>query len=104
HREVFMRPSRTSALALTCLLGASVARAQETPPSDEAKKKPATKEATQPAPPDDPSKPLGFREDVVVTAQKRTEAIAEIPASVTVVSGQLLEQQRVDDFKELVPL
>ena len=53
---------------------------------------------------EDPSKPLAFREEVVVTAQKRTEAIEDIPASVTVVGGQLLEQQRADDFQDLVPL
>jgi outer membrane receptor protein involved in Fe transport len=101
-----MRPSRTSVLVLTGLLATSVARAQEPPASDEAKKKPAAeaKAATQPADTDDPSKAMAFREDVVVTAQKRTEAVAEIPASVTVVSGQLLEQQRADDFKDLLPL
>jgi len=87
-----MRPWRTNLLALAGLLAASVAGAQEATPSP------------SPAPADDASKPVGFREEVVVTAQKRTEAIAEIPASVTVVPGQLLEQQRVDDFKDLLPL
>ena len=87
-----MRPWRTNLLALAGLLAASVAGAQEATPSP------------SPAPSDDPSKPVGFREEVVVTAQKRTEAIADIPASVTVVPGQLLEQQRVDDFKDLLPL
>ena len=87
-----MRPSRTILLALAGLFAAGVAGAQPAPP-------PAS-----PAPSDDPSKPVGFREEVVVTAQKRTEAISEIPASVTVVPAQLLEQQRVDDFKDLLPL
>jgi len=87
-----MRPWRTNLLALAGLLAASVAGAQEATPSP------------SPAPADDASKPVGFREEVVVTAQKRTEAIAEIPASVTVVPEQLLEQQRVDDFKDLLPL
>ena len=41
---------------------------------------------------------------MVVTAQKRTEAVQEVPASVTVVGGQLMEQQRADDFQDLVPL
>jgi outer membrane receptor protein involved in Fe transport len=69
---------------------------EQTPPS--AEKKDATPSA------DDKSKPLAFREEVVVTAQKRKEAIADIPASVTVVTGQLLEQQRADSFRDLVPL
>jgi len=87
-----MRPWRTNLLALAGLLAASVAGAQEATPSP------------SPAPADDASKPVGFREEVVVTAQKRTEAIAEIPASVTVVPEQLLEHQHVDDFKDLLPL
>jgi len=87
-----MRPWRTNLLALAGLLAASVAGAQEATPSP------------SPGPSADPSKPVGFREEITVTAQKRTEAIADIPASVTVVSGQLLEQQRVDDFKDLLPL
>ena len=87
-----MRPWRTNLLALAGLLAASVAGAQEATPSP------------SPGPSADPSKPVGFREEITVTAQKRTEAIADIPASVTVVPGQLLEQQRVDDFKDLLPL
>ena len=100
-----MRASTTSVLALCGLLAAG-AWAQETPKPDDAKKA-ASAQSQQPAQPaaaDDPSKPPGFREELVVTAQKRSEAIADIPASVTVVGGQLLEQQRVDDFQDLVPL
>ncbi|MFI4942170.1 MAG: TonB-dependent receptor [Burkholderiales bacterium] len=102
-----MRASTTSVLALSGLLAASLAWAQETARPDEAKKTPASpqaKDAAQPAAADDASKPPSFREDLVVTAQKRTESIADIPASVTVVSGQLMEQQRADDFQDLVPL
>ena len=93
-----MRPSRAYVLVLAGLLAATLARAQETPPSDQTKKPPS------PAPADDTSKPLAFREEVEVTAQKRTEAIAEIPASVTVVGGPQLEQRRADNFQDLVPL
>jgi iron complex outermembrane receptor protein len=80
---------------------------KKTPQSEEAKKTPQSEEAkkgTQPAAPNEASKPLNFREQVVVTAQKRKEAIADIPASVTVVTGQVLEQQRATDFQDLVPL
>jgi iron complex outermembrane receptor protein len=101
-----MRASTTSVLALTGVLAAGAAWAQETPKPDDAKKAASAqgKEPAQPAAPDDASKPPGFREELVVTAQKRSEAISDIPASVTVVGGQLLEQQRVDDFQDLVPL
>src|SRR5262245_20187874 len=101
-----MRPSTTSVLALIGSLAATLALAQEPPPSDAAQKKPPadTQEATPPAGQDDTSKPVGFREEVVVTAQKRTEEIQDIPASVTVVSGELLEQQRADDLQALTPL
>jgi iron complex outermembrane recepter protein len=92
-----MRPSRTSVLVLAGVLAAALAGAQEPPPSDETQKPP-------PAPADASPKPPAFREEVVVTAQKREEAVAEIPASVTVVGGQLLEQQRADNFQDLVPL
>src|SRR5688572_32882836 len=98
--------SRTSVLVLTGVLAAGLAWPQEPPPSDETKK-PLPPEATDTTPPaaaDDSSNPPAFREEVVVTAQKRTEAIADIPASVTVVGGPLLEQQRADDFQDLVPL
>jgi outer membrane receptor protein involved in Fe transport len=86
-----MRPSRTSVLVLAGLLAATLARAQEPSPSP-------------PPPEGDSTKPLAFREEVEVTAQKRKEAIADIPASVTVVGGPQLEQRRADDFQDLVPL
>jgi outer membrane receptor protein involved in Fe transport len=96
-----MRASTTSVLALIGSLAAALASAQQPPPSQE--KPPADAQA---APPDqdDEGKPLGFREDVLVTAQKRTEEAADIPASVTVLGGELLEQQRADDLAALTPL
>jgi outer membrane receptor protein involved in Fe transport len=95
-----MRPSTTRAV-LALAFCAPMAWAQQPPPAEE---KPPSPPAAAEKPKDDPSKPVAFREEVVVTAQKRSEAIAEIPASVTVVSGELLEQQRADDFQDLVPL
>jgi len=90
-----MRAFGTSVLALTAVLAVPPAWAQEAAPAQTKDQEPAA---------EDPSKPPNFREEVVVTAQKRTEAVQEIPASVTVVSGQLMEQQRSDDFQDLVPL
>jgi iron complex outermembrane receptor protein len=89
-----MRGFGTSVLALTALLAVPAAWAQETAASQTKDEEPAG----------DESKPPNFREEVVVTAQKRTEAVQEIPASVTVIGGQLMEQQRADDFQDLVSM
>jgi outer membrane receptor protein involved in Fe transport len=100
-----MRRSTTGAV-LAVAFCAPLAWAQPAPQATEPKPPQSTeaRDANPPADANDASKPVGFREDVVVTAQKRTETIADIPASVTVVNGQLLEQQRADDFQDLVPL
>jgi iron complex outermembrane recepter protein len=45
--------------------------------------------------------PLG---EVFVTAQKRAESLADIPMSVSVLPGEALERQQVQDFKDLVSL
>jgi outer membrane receptor protein involved in Fe transport len=45
-----------------------------------------------------PSTSLG---EVVVTAQKRSEALADIPMSVSVVGGEVLERQRADNFQDI---
>jgi len=42
--------------------------------------------------------------EVFVTAQKRVQALAEIPMSVSVVSGEVLERQQTDNFQDLVSL
>jgi outer membrane receptor protein involved in Fe transport len=42
--------------------------------------------------------------EVIVTAQKRAEAIADIPMSVSVVSGEALERNQADNFQDLVNL
>jgi len=68
----------TVSSAVAMLLAAAAAQAQETTPTR-----------------------LG---EVFVTAQKRTEAIADIPMSVSVVSGEALERQRVDNFQDLAAL
>jgi iron complex outermembrane receptor protein len=102
-----MRPSTTCGL-LALALCAPLAWAQQAqPPAEDAKKKnePQSAEAEQTKQPaEEKSKPPAFHEEVVVTAQKRKEAIQDIPASVTVVGSQLLEQQRATDFQDLVPL
>lgn len=44
----------------------------------------------------------GRLEEVVVTAQKRSETLADIPMSVTVLSGETLERRQIYDFQDLV--
>ena len=42
--------------------------------------------------------------EVTVTAQKRLEALADIPMSISVVAGDALERQQADNFQDLVSL
>ena len=42
--------------------------------------------------------------EVVVTAQKRSEALADIPMSVSVVAGETLERQRIENFEDLAAM
>ncbi|MDH3362381.1 MAG: TonB-dependent receptor [Gammaproteobacteria bacterium] len=43
-------------------------------------------------------------EEIIVTAQKRDQALADIPMSVTVVSGDMLEELQADNFQDMVAL
>lgn len=43
-------------------------------------------------------------EEIIVTATKRSQAIADIPMSVSVLSSELLERQQADNFRDLVAL
>ncbi len=42
--------------------------------------------------------------DIVVTAQKRTESLQDVPQSITVVSGEALERQRATSFEDYLGL
>jgi iron complex outermembrane recepter protein len=43
-------------------------------------------------------------EEILVTAQKRSETLAEIPMSITVLTGDWLERQQAHNFQDLVAL
>jgi iron complex outermembrane receptor protein len=43
-------------------------------------------------------------EEVVVTAQKRSQALADIPMSVSVIAGEQLERARATDFQDLTAM
>jgi iron complex outermembrane receptor protein len=42
--------------------------------------------------------------EVIVTAQKRSEALSDIPMSVSVLAGETLERQQADSFQDLVAM
>jgi iron complex outermembrane receptor protein len=48
--------------------------------------------------------PAASLNEVVVTAQKRSEALADIPMSVSVVGGETLERQRIENFEDLASM
>ena len=82
-----MMTSRTALLALTML--AVPAHAVETAPADTV--------ATPPA-------AAGTGEDIVVTAQKRSQTLIDVPQSITVVSGAALETQQATTFADYLKL
>src|SRR5262245_15067313 len=43
-------------------------------------------------------------EEVIVTAQKRAEALIDVPQSVSVVDGSLLERQQASSFQDYLKL
>jgi iron complex outermembrane receptor protein len=43
-------------------------------------------------------------EEVIVTAQRRTQALADVPMSVSVLSGEDLERQQADNFQDLIAM
>jgi outer membrane receptor protein involved in Fe transport len=45
-----------------------------------------------------------FIDEIIVTSQKREQALADIPMSITVLAGEALERQQADNFQDLVAL
>jgi outer membrane receptor protein involved in Fe transport len=43
-------------------------------------------------------------EEIIVTAQKREQALAEIPMSITVLDGDILARQHADNFQDMLAL
>ena len=43
-------------------------------------------------------------EEIIVTAQKREQALADIPMSITVLTGDALQRQQADNFQDLVAM
>jgi len=54
--------------------------------------------------PDVVEEPQGrFSEEVMVTAQYRSQSVQDVPISISAVSGELMESRQLFDFEELVP-
>lgn len=87
-------------LTVSCMLAASVAaEAQDTQETPESPEQDETAEADTA---DQDTADQGFGESITVTAQKRDERLEEIPMSVTVLTSEALEREKVQDFVDLV--
>jgi len=64
----------------------------------------ATKDASAPAAEKPPPSGRGQLEEIVVTAQKRSSNIQDVPMSVTALSGETLEKLNIFDFKDVQSL
>ena len=65
---------------------------------------PAFAKAEAPAPAADPQPDAPLGEEVVVTAQHREQTLAEVPQSISVVSGATLERQAAINFQDYAAL
>ena len=48
--------------------------------------------------------PDGVLEEIIVTAQKRSQALTDVPMSVSVLTGDTLARQQADNFQDLVAM
>lgn len=53
---------------------------------------------------DAPEAPAEDLTEVIVTAQKRREPLQRVPASIQVVSGERIEQQAIDNYKDVIQM
>ncbi len=60
--------------------------------------------ATTPSQAQETSAPAVSANEIVVTAQRRTQTLAEVPQSISVVSGEALERQQAASFLDFVAL
>lgn len=93
----------STALAAIALPGTAIA-AQD-PAGASAPISPATATATEGAAANtSPDSQDSGGEVIVVTAQKRTQLLIEVPQSISVISGSTLEQQHADNFSDYLKL
>jgi iron complex outermembrane recepter protein len=92
-----MRTGRTAALLLS---SAAALAALATPAGAQQ----AAAVAAAPQAEDTGSAPLEQTADVVVTAQRRTQTLFEVPQSISVVGGEVLERQQARSFQDYAAL
>ncbi|MFU8817937.1 MAG: hypothetical protein ACNA7W_21520, partial [Pseudomonadales bacterium] len=46
--------------------------------------------------------PQGMIEEIVVTVQRRAEALSDVPLAITALSGEFIRDVNLDDIKDLV--
>ena len=91
-RSFYRLSSAASALAISLAIGAFPAHGQTTPaPAPES---PA-------APSDDQASAQDTSNDIIVTAQKRSERLQDVPLAVTAVSGEPLANRQINDTTAL---
>lgn len=96
--HLFLRASAS----IGALLAASPLLAQNAPLSPQPEQTPPTTAVTTPAPAAGPqTEGVG---DIIVTAQKREQALNDVPLSITAASGEKLAQQGVSDVADLVKI
>lgn len=81
--------------SIAALVAASPASAQVAVPGNT---------SAVPTSPADATTPAGVNDDIVVTAQRRSESVLKVPLSVTVVSGDTLLQHSVNDLTSMTRL
>ncbi|WP_309662430.1 TonB-dependent receptor [Sphingomonas sp.] len=95
NRTALMVSSALAALVVSA--PANAAAAQDQSLNSAAPTDPAAASAPAPAAADDPA-------EIVVTAQKRTQLLIDVPQSITVVSGAKLEEQHANGFADYLKL
>lgn len=93
-RNFYRLSSAAGALAISLALGAFPAHAQSAPAPTPAPTSPA-------APSDDQASAQDTSNDIIVTAQKRSERLQDVPLAVTAVSGETLASRQINDTTAL---
>ena len=94
----------STALAATAVPGVASAAQDQTQPVAPAPVDPATVTQDPAAANSAPDSEDGGGELIVVTAQKRTQLLIDVPQSITVVSGATLENQQATSFQDYLKL
>ena len=104
-----LRTALLASASITLMAGAAPAAAQDAPPSESAIQAAPDAAASNASANQDASvaTPAGSNsEEIIVTAQKRTQRLLDVPQSVSVISGESLQNQhaeRLSDYLTRIP-